>query len=116
MEKSHAQIVITVVHDRVASMDSYPRIFGNDAQAMREFKQNVNMPSEFMTFHAPGDFEVVKIGQASRDDEGNMIVEACHRTVLLTGSAAFDQSMRDRYVMLSKTQKGELADASQSVS
>lgn len=94
---------IVCVHDRVAEMDSYPRIFPNKAQAMRQFKQEINLPSDYMTFHAPRDFELVCVGAFTRSEAGHIMISSGAREVILTGTAAVDEQMRETYLRMSKT-------------
>lgn len=109
MDKLDKVAIIATFHDRVAGIDSFPRLYEHEAGAMRQFKQSVNMPSDYMTFHAPGDFELVKVSEICRDENGNLLVSLTHREVLLTGTAAVDQAMRDQYVLLSRQRENKNA-------
>lgn len=106
--------VCCVIHDRVAGMDTLPQLYNHDAEAMRAFKKGVNMPSDSMFFHSPGDFEITKIGVAIRDDDGKVVIVSQPRDVLLTGTAAISQDMRDSYLRLS--QSGESKHAPEQIS
>lgn len=117
--KSLANIaIVCVVYDRVADIDSFPRLYQNEAQAIRDFKQSVNMPSDYMTFHAPNDFELVKVSEVTRSVEGLTMIASTKREVLVTGTAAVDQNQREVYIKLSAIAKNreENNNASQQVS
>lgn len=101
------RLVICVIHDRVASIDSIPRFYNSTADAIRGFQRDVNMPSENMLFHAPGDFELTQVGEAHRGDKGNFEMFGISRNILITGSAALNETMRDGYLRMSTLIKEE---------
>jgi len=106
--------VLVTIADRVSGIDTLPRMFATQAEAMRDFKKNVNMPSDYMLFHTPGDFELVLIASVFRGANGHVGVSPyTERQVILTGTAAKDQAMTDRYIDLQKPR--ELNNASQQV-
>lgn len=103
MEGSYQSIgVLCTVYDRLGQIDSYPRIYESEAAAMRDFRLHVNMPSPEMVFHTPGDFELVLIARIVRDEANYVSVSSLMpREILLTGSSAVDQDLRERYIQLS---------------
>lgn len=101
--------IACVVRDRLADIDTVPRVFSNEAEAMRAFKIQVNTPSHLMIYNTPGDFELVRICEFTRNVNGDLLVSDTLRSILLTGSAAMDQDMRDGYArMASLAQGGEV--------
>jgi len=93
--------IVVLVHDRVANSDMNPQFMTDNATAIRWFQKMVNLPSDSMLFHSPGDFELVQIGLSSRNEDNQVSIFGLNRSVLVTGTASVNQSMRDEYVRMS---------------
>lgn len=94
------EMITITVHDRVAGLDGNPRYVFTEAHAKRDFKRAINMPSDSMLFHNPGDFDLVKVGEVYRNDDNNIVVMHCEREVLATGTSCVDQVQRQGYAQI----------------
>lgn len=99
---SDAQLfaVACVYYDRIGENDSSIRLSVNEAQALREFKLQVNVPSDSMLFHSPGDFDLVLVGHVFRTPSGKMEIVGGTRATLASGLSLIDENMRDSYARL----------------